>query len=517
MVYAWYVQGGLVSVIEERKYTGLRAALWPIASYELKKVIPMSLLLFCMLYDYTCVRILKDALIVMAPGGGETVLPFLKLWCVLPSAILFVVLYAKISAKYSKEKVFYGITIGFTLFFLIFGNILFPMKESLHLSPARIAELQLWAPRLSQVIAMMGMWTYSLFYVFAELWGTVGITVLFWQFANQITPTFEAKRYYISFQSIGNFALLAGASVMTNLFGRSSAASEGNVGYACNLVVIVTLIAISMYYYVNRYVLTDPRFPVPENKIKKSGPKPGLMEGFKIILQSKYLGYIALLIIAYGVSINFVEVTWKGMLRKYAIENPHLGDANGLYVSLQSQAFFWTGIAAIAISTIGKSIVQRLGWRITALVTPIGMLITSLLFFGCILAPNMVKDLAHSFNLSVLGFGVWIGVLQQVFTKSAKYVLFDTTKEMAYIPLPEELKVQGKAAVEVVAGRAGKSLGGMIQTLMILVMGTKDIFMLTPALAIGSVIVVLIWIITANKLATEYQAKISEEIDIVKR
>ena len=171
---------------------------------------------FCMLYDYTCVRILKDALIVMAPGAGETVLPFLKLWCVLPSAILFVIIYAKVSSKYSKEKVFYGIT----LFCLILFSCLAMFCSQCVMrcmSVSRIGELQVWAPRMSQIIAMMGMWTFSVFYVFAELWGNIGITVLFWQFANQITPTSDAKRHYISFQSIGNFALLGAATVMTRL------------------------------------------------------------------------------------------------------------------------------------------------------------------------------------------------------------------------------------------------------------------------------------------------------------
>lgn len=476
----------------------------------------MSMLLFCMLYDYTCVRILKDALIVMAPGAGETVLPFLKLWCVLPSAILFVIIYAKVSSKYSKEKVFYGITLFFALFFFLFGNVLFPMRDALHMSASRIGELQVWAPRMSQIIAMMGMWTFSVFYVFAELWGNIGITVLFWQFANQITPTSDAKRHYISFQSIGNFALLGAATVMTRLFAGNNIMTNSSVSYACNIVAAITVLAMCLYYYINKYVLTDPRFPVPANVNKKSGPKPTLGESFKTILKSKYLGYIALLIIAYGVSINFVEVTWKGMIRQYALQDPTITNPNGLYVALQSQAFFWTGAFSIIIATLGKSIVQKLGWRITALVTPVGMLITSLLFFGCVLAPEMIKGIATWWNLSVLGFGVWIGILQQVFTKSAKYVLFDTTKEMAYIPLPEELKVQGKAAVEVAAGRAGKSMGGMMQSIMILAIGTKDIFVLAPWLAVLSIAVVLIWIFVVNKLSVEYHAKLKDEAEIVK-
>lgn len=41
-------------------------------------------------------------------------------------------------------------------------------------------------PRFAGPIAIIRNWTYCLFYVMAELWGSVVVSVLFWGFANQV-------------------------------------------------------------------------------------------------------------------------------------------------------------------------------------------------------------------------------------------------------------------------------------------------------------------------------------------
>ena len=45
---------------------------------------------------------------------------------------------------------------------------------------------------------------------------------------------------------------------------------------------------------------------------QKKKAKLSMMESFKYILQSPYLGLIAMLVLAYGVSINLFEGVWKG-------------------------------------------------------------------------------------------------------------------------------------------------------------------------------------------------------------
>ena len=40
-----------------------------------------------------------------------------------------------------------------------------------------------------------------------------------------------------------------------------------------------------------------------------------MIEGFKFLLTSSYIRDLATLVVAYGISINLVEVTWKSKLK----------------------------------------------------------------------------------------------------------------------------------------------------------------------------------------------------------
>src|SRR3546814_8965665 len=47
------------------------------------------------------------------------------------------------------------------------------------------------------------------------MWGSVVVSLLFWQFANEITRTNEAKRFYALFPLLGNIALILSGQTVT--------------------------------------------------------------------------------------------------------------------------------------------------------------------------------------------------------------------------------------------------------------------------------------------------------------
>ena len=94
-----------MSAKKKPEFTRLRGMFWPIHSVELKKFIPLSLIMFGLLFIYTVTRDTKDTLIINAVG--VRIIPFLQGTVLTITGFLFVLLYAKLTNKFSREKIFY--------------------------------------------------------------------------------------------------------------------------------------------------------------------------------------------------------------------------------------------------------------------------------------------------------------------------------------------------------------------------------------------------------------------------
>ncbi|MDR0640804.1 MAG: NTP/NDP exchange transporter [Holosporales bacterium] len=496
----------------EQEFKGLRSIVWPIHNFELKKFLPMGLMMLCILFIYTLVRDLKDTLMVScATGGGAETLGFLKLYGVTPSAIVFMIVFVKLANIFEREKLFVVITSFFLAFFALFGFILYPLRDILHLSQETITSLQETIPRLHWVWPVIGNWSYALFYILSELWGSVVLTALFWQFANEIMKVTEAKRFYSLFGFIGNFGLLASGSVIIICanFAKGSTGIDAfgiNLRYQMGAVVLFGSILLYLLHWMYKHVLTDPKLYNPgEGQKKKSKPKLGLKESAKMIFTSPYLLMIAVLLLAYGVSINLIECVWKGQIK---MQYPDSNDYNALMGKLS----FTTGCITIIVMLVGANILRRFSWRTAALVTPMFLLLTSVVFFGVIMYENANGLESNIMGVSVLLVAVITGLVQNAFSKGVKYSLFDSTMQMAYIPLDQEQKVKGQAAVGILAGRGGKSGGAFIQSTLLLVAG-GGVSLSSMVDILGSIvfIVVILWIISVFGLSKKFEALTAEK------
>lgn len=53
--------------------------------------------------------------------------------------------------------------------------------------------------------------------------------------------------------------------------------------------------------------------------LSQEKPKLGMGESLKVLISSRYVRDLATLVVAYGISINLVEVTWKSKLKAQVI------------------------------------------------------------------------------------------------------------------------------------------------------------------------------------------------------
>ncbi|CAN6456214.1 unnamed protein product [Victoria cruziana] len=475
----------------------------------LKKIIPLGLMFFCILFNYTILRDTKDVLVVTAKGSSAEIIPFLKTWVNLPMAFGFMILYGNLANKLSKEALFYTVILPFIAFFGIFGFVLYPLNSLIH--PTALADKILAAlgPRFLGPIAIFRIWSFCLFYVMAELWGSVVISVLFWGFANQITTVDEAKQFYPLFGLGANVALVFSGRTVKYFSNLRKNLPPGVDGWAISLkgmmgiVVLLGLIICAIYWSVNTFVLTDPSLPKPAARKKKEKPKLGMMESMKFLLSSRYVRDLATLVVAYGISINLVEVTWKSKLKaQYPSPNE--------YSSFMGDFSTCTGIATFTMMLLSRVILRRYGWGVAAMITPTVLLLTGVGFFALLLFGEPLTPMLGTFGLTPLLAAVYVGALQNIFSKSSKYSLFDPCKEMAYIPLDEETKVKGKAAIDVVCNPLGKSGGALIQQFMILTFGS--LANSTPYLGGILLVIVFAWLAAARSLDSQFSALAKEEL-----
>lgn len=481
-----------------------RKRLWPIHAYELKKILPLLFMKFFISFTYGVLTTMKDAFVVTAKGSGAEVIPILKGWIVLPIALGATLLYSKLANSYRRSVLFYGIISCFMAFVVIYGFVLYPNIDAL--SPHASADwiLDKVGHHNSHWVAIYRNWIPSVFFVVAELWGSIVIFLLFWGFVNHICNFNEAKRCYNMFIAGGDLAQMFTGPVVCYFTGKYIGA---HFHLALQSLVWVVLffgaMIMALHFLLTRKILKDERLYQPEEKTQplETKTKLSLLESIKFIAKSKHLRWIAVMVIAYGLTMNLTEVTWKANLK---LLHPDTGGYQSFMASVSS----WVGVCSFMITLFfSGALIRSAGWLKCAQLPPIVIGITSLTFLTLFLNPEWLAPLGGYFNMTPLLMIVLFGAFQNISTKVMKYAFFDSTKEMAYIPLDMESKVKGKAAIDVIGSRLGKSGAAWIQIVLIQIVGTGSVLSITHALIPIIACTVLFWIFSVRSLNKEFNKK----------
>lgn len=488
------------------KKRSLYKMLWPIESSELSKFLPMAILMFFLLFNQNLIRSAKDSFIITTIGSE--IISFIKIWGEIPISMLFVLGYTKLCGITSTEKIFRVTLVCFLCFFYFFAFIFFPNQNLFHPSSETVKYYVDSSPHLKWFFIMWGKWGFVLFYIVCELWPIVAFSLFFWQLANKITTPSEAKKFYVFFNLFGQSNLLISGRVIIYLTQTDNILSSffSNIDDQ-NTVIIKSITVLSICsgivcFFLHKWIERNHILTQKDIVYKKHGNDIltlSVKESIKHTMKSKQLAMICILVICYGISVILIEGIWMSRTRALY---PLTQD----FLAYQGNVLFYTGFFTLICTFIGGNIVNILGWFWGAILIPIVVLIAGTMFFTSVIIEEHLDFLLLGLsNLSPLFIVVFIGGVQNVLCKGVKYSLFDATKEMLYIPLSKELKIRGKAAVDVVGMKVGKLIGSSIQAIAFIIFPTASHEDIVWLLMSCFIITCLIWSYNVIKLKDLYK------------
>ena len=498
---------------DNHQFGFLRSLFWPVHRSEVKKVLSMLLLLFLLCVCYNILRNLKDTIILTAKHSGAEVIPFIKVWGMLPAAFISTWFYTRLRRWFNKETVFYILISCFLAYFLLFAFILYPHSDQLHLN--RLGDMLASAlPKgFNGMIALIRNWTFTSFYVISELWAVLVLTVLYWGFANDVTKVGEAKRTYGLLNIGSNIAPILGGTLAITFsqgisFSFLSSTSDSWSQTICQLILLVTALGITamgLYYWICRRVLPDEGVAV-EEKVEQPKEKVrlSLRESIKYIARSKYLVPLAIIVLGYNISINLTDVLWKEQLKRLFV------DPNEMLVHM-NKITVGTGILATMGGLLFSLMVTRLGWTFTAIITPAIMTTLAIGFFTFLFSGSALIAISSTvFGMTPFAMTVYCGSIQNCLSKACKYSVFDATKELAFLPLSAESKLKGKAAIDGLGAGIGKSGSSLAYQGFIIMLGS--VALSTPYVSIILFMVLIAWLFSVLSLGKQFKALTHGEV-----
>lgn len=530
------------------------------------RFIPMSLLFFLMAFVNTIIDSLKDSLVITAAGGGTEVIPYLTVYAVLPSSVLFLVAYSWGTQKCSRERLF-NVTVGFFLAFYAAFAILYPSHETLHFGASADVLVKTLPTGLSGLVGMVRNWLFTLFYCVSELWGDVVLSLLFWGLANETTSIEDAPLLYPLFGIGANIAQTAAGRVLRVFSVGNEMLNSASYATQLQSIMVMCLVfgvaIIGLHQYIS---MTFPKNPkgLTAAKLRAQAAQEALRSSessstqhIKLDLEAsvKGLNYcditqssgdaVPAIVVADSIGKRNqnhpnknenVERGGSGMSMRDAWEflkaSPQirclalmalaqgittnlldlawkhylhkLATTPAAYSAILGDTAMWTGIVTGSLMFASPALFDRLGWRGVASATPSLMLWGGLPFFaGCIAFTYFGAKLSLASGATALSIIVIVGAILQVFSRGAKFSLFKPAEEMVYIGLDDESRTKGKAAIDVVGAQSGKSAGSVLQQVLLIISG-GTLGGILPVMALFYAMMLRQWNNAVDDLADHY-------------
>lgn len=423
--------------------------------------------------NFNILRSMRNALVVADKGGSASFIPYFEFFGTFPAAILLTWGLSRLMRAFSFRKVF-SITMGFFLgFFLLFPFVIHPHREA----------VQLFFEKTLGQFPLFTRWSDLLFYVMAELWKVALLSVLFWGFINQRLSYENAKRFYPPLMlgsSIG--AILAGpitvfctSEMCWQMFSFATERWLHSLISLTTVMVIFGVLTLLAFNALYALLSTGKVYPVDEEKIPFKRRLLSLSSSLHYMVRSPYLLAMLFIVVAEYVSYTLGELIFLETLKQ---KFPSPAD----YCKYLGNLTMWTGIlTAFSAVFLTPYLLRKYRWSYSAMLTPVLMVIMTCSFFAAV---HFGKTGLFP-GATPLSFIVFLGSLHFCIGRSTKYTIFDTTKELAFVPLSEEGQVKGKLVIDGIGSRFGRGTSSLISiTLFHFVGGPSESVLFAGIIAI---------------------------------
>ena len=211
-----------------------------------------------------------------------------------------------------KKTLFYATCIPFFAFFFLFDTVIYPNRGSIQPSLSTVQSLlgiaaasdEATSAGASAIFAkLFANWTSALFYIVAEVYSSVSVGILFWQFANDVVSVTQAKRFYPLFAQMSGLAPIVAGQYVVRYASHSK--DFGESLHRITWMVTFSGMMICLFYrWSNAYIESTagmlPDAATQAAKPKKKKAKMTMVESAKFLASSEYLRLIATLVLGYG-------------------------------------------------------------------------------------------------------------------------------------------------------------------------------------------------------------------------
>ncbi|EEQ83030.1 hypothetical protein NCER_100161 [Vairimorpha ceranae BRL01] len=513
--------------------TGL-LSYFKVAKVEMPKFFILGIMFGLINFVYSFLRILKD-LFVMVRQDQNSIM-FMKIFYVLPISFASVILIQWLMQNKPVSSIFNLFLIIFTAFFFGLGAI-FLFEEKV--TPSSFLFRDIFADNKG---ALKGLNFIKYFlitanepvstciFIIAEMWGSLLMAYLYMSFLNESCTIRQFTRFLPPFYIIANLALLVSglASSSFRELRKGFSYEQNQLLYSSVFIAMggICLILMYMKYYFENKIMSVPIF-IPSNTIKKKQKvSVGFSEGISIMMKSKLLMSLCIIVFFYNITFNLIESVYKAGIKAASKSlGLEVGEYSGKFNTIDQI------LVAVTVITLNLSafstLVESSGWITMGLLTPLFLLLGSIIVMGASIYNSAIEGLAFSWisvffkKMSyIYTIENYSGMFFLAFIKVLKYSAFDICKEKMGMRIDPAHRARFKSVYDGIFNKLGKSIGSLYGLAILVALDTDNVRKGSPITLTIAIILIYIWIRAIIYLAGAYNVSIknntSVDIDLIK-